>query len=209
VLQVLVLQTQRLGGCEVARVVVDLLLVGVVLLELFGRHVLCGSRVVPGVGVGHLAMVREQLLEVLGAEDRDLGKQQLTLHQWRGGVIQHSPDGHEVLELAAGLLDNAILPLQDNGHAREVGDLGGADDQRVDVEAARGQDPGHARQHARLVLHEAVQDVAVARRLRGQRGFVQDARDGGGGRHAGARCGGGQRLDAAVQRLVGDGGGRG
>jgi hypothetical protein len=87
VLQVLVLQTQRLGGCEVARVVVDLLLVGVVLLELFGRHVLRGSRVVPGVGVGHLAVVREQLLEVLGAEDRDLGKQQLTLHQWRGGVI--------------------------------------------------------------------------------------------------------------------------
>ena len=66
VLQVLVLQTQRLRGCEVTRVVVDLLLVGIVLLELFGRHVLGGSRLVPGVGVGHLAVVRKQLLEVLG-----------------------------------------------------------------------------------------------------------------------------------------------
>ena len=189
--------------------VVDLLLVGIVLLELFGRHVLGGSRLVPGVGVGHLAVVRKQLLEVLGAEDRDLREQKLTLHQWRGGVVQHSPDGNEVLELATGLLDNAILTLQHNGHAREVGDFGRAHDQRVDVEAAGGQDTGHARQHTGLVLHEAVQDVAVARRLRGQRGFVQDARDGGGGRDAGGCCCGGQRLDTAVQGLVGDGGGRG
>lgn len=186
-LQVLVLQTQSLGGCEVARVVVDLL-VGIVLLELFGRHVLRGSRVVPGVGVGHLAVVRKKLLEVLRAEDRDLREQELTLHQWRSGVVQHGPDRNKVFELAAGLLNNTILTLQHNRHAREVGDFGGADDQRVDVEATGGQNTGHARQHTGLVLDEAVQDVAVARRLRGQRGFVQDARDGGGRRHAGRRC---------------------
>ena len=207
VLQVLVLETQSLGRSQVARVVVHLL-VGVVLLELFGRHVLGRDRVVVGIGIGHLAVVGEKLLEVLGSKDRDLCEEKLALNERSAGVVQNSPDGHEVLELAAGLLNDTILTLQHNGHAREVGDFGAADDERVDVEAAGGQDTGHAREHTGLVLDKTVQDVAVARRLAGQRSLVENAGHSCGGRDAGG-LGSRQWLDTAVQRLVCNGGGRG
>jgi hypothetical protein len=96
---------------------------------------------------------------------------------------------YEVFELPAGLLDDAVLALEDDAHAREVSDLGLAHDERVcalaggilwgikvgkvrtpslpvrcartNVEAPAGEDTRHAREHTRLVLHEAVEQVAV------------------------------------------------
>lgn len=153
--------------------------------------------------------MRHQLLEILRPENRHFRQQQLALDQRRGRVVEDGPDGDEVLELAAGLLDDAVLARQHDGHAREVVDLGVADDERVDVEAARGEDAGDAREHARFVLHEAVEDVSFRRRGGGEGGLVEDRGDGGGGGPGGWGFGGGERGYAAVESFVGEGGGRG
>lgn len=112
-IQVLVLVTQSLTLGKVA---------GVVLL---GGVVKAGVLVVQGVWRGgDLAVVLEKLLEELRTKDRDLGQEKLTLHKSGVGVVQHSPDGDEVIQLAASLLDNTILALQHDGHAREILNLG-------------------------------------------------------------------------------------
>ncbi len=45
---------------------------------------------------------------------------------------------HQVFELPARLLDDAVLSAEDEAHAGEVADLGAAHDERVDVEPAAG-----------------------------------------------------------------------
>ena len=100
--------------------------------------------------------MREQLFEVFRAEDGDFREEEFALDERRGGIIQHGPDGDEIFELAAGLLDDAVVAGEHDGHAGEVVDFGVADDEGVDVEAAGGEDAGHAGEHAGFVLHEAV-----------------------------------------------------
>jgi len=190
VLQVLVLETQSLRRRQITWVIVGHLM-RVVRLKLLRRHVLSRNGAVVSVGVSHLAVVSEEFLEVLRAENRDLREEQFALYERSAGVVQHGPDGHEILELATSLLDDAILALQHDGHAREVGDFSATNNERVDVETAGSQDTRDAREHTRLVLHQAVEDVAVTRRRAGDRRFVEDAGDCGGGRDAGGLCGGG------------------
>lgn len=112
-----------------------------------------------GRAVSQLPVMAQQLLKVLRAEDRDLGEQQLALHERGRRVVEHGPHGHEVLELAARLLDDAVVALEHNRHAGQVLHLGVAHDEGVDVEATRGEDTGHAGEHTGLVLHETVEDV--------------------------------------------------
>ncbi len=154
-------------------------------------------------------MMGHQLLEVLGPHDGHLGQEQFALHERRGRVVEDGPDGDEILELAAGLLDDAVLAGQHDGHAREVVDFGVADDERVDVEAARGEDAGDAREHARFVLHEAVEDVSFGRGGGWEGRFVEDRGHGGWGGPGGGSFGGGEGGDASVEGFVGEGGGRG
>ena len=52
---------------------------------------------------------------------------------------------HQILELPARLLDDAVLAAEDDAHARQVADLGAADDERVDVKSATGENSGDAR----------------------------------------------------------------
>jgi hypothetical protein len=126
---VLVLVTQSLTLGKVT---------GVVLL---GGVVKAVVLVVQGVWRGgDLAVVLEKLLEELGTKDRDLSQEKLTLHKSGVGVVQHGPDRDKVVKLAASLLDNAILALQHDGHAREILNLGVAHHQTVNVEATGGQD---------------------------------------------------------------------
>lgn len=89
--------------------------------------------------IRHLAVMRQQLLEILGPKDANLCKQQLALHERRRSIVQHRPHWHQVLELATRLLHHAVLTLQHNRHATQVRDLCVAHDQTVDVEAARGE----------------------------------------------------------------------
>lgn len=171
-IEMLVLVTEGLAGRQVARVVFR--------PGELGDSVL-GAALGEFTGGGDLAMVLEQLFEELGAQDADLREEQFALDEGRLGVIEDGPDGDEIVELATGLLDDTVLTLQDDGHAGQIFHLGVADDETVDVETARGEDPGHAGQHTGLVLHQAVQDMAFGRVGRRHGGLVQDGRDGRGG----------------------------
>jgi hypothetical protein len=142
----LVLVSQSLTARKVAGVIFlgfrGGLVIGALLLRL---HRLNGG--------GDLAVMLEKLLEVLWTQNADLGQKQLTLNKRRVRVIEDSPDGNKIIQLAAGLLDNAILTLQHDGHARQVLHLGIANNQTVNVEAAGGQDPRNAGEHTGLVLY--------------------------------------------------------
>jgi len=154
-------------------------------------------------------MMRHQLLEVLRAQNRHLRQQQFTLHERRRRVVEDGPDGDEILELTPGLLDDAVLAGQHDRHARQVFDFRVADDERVDVEAARGEDAGDAGEHAGFVLDEAVEDVSFWGRGGGERRFVEDRGDGGWRGPGGWDVGCGERGYASVEGFVGEGRGRG
>jgi hypothetical protein len=134
------LVAQSLAGRQVARVVLNFMDVmsTVLSLRLWGDD---------------LAVVLEQLLEELGAKNGNLGEEELTLNQSRVGIVQHSPDGDEVIQLAASLLDDAVLTLQHNGHTGEIINLSVANDQTVNVEATGSQNSGHTGQHTGLILN--------------------------------------------------------
>lgn len=204
-LQMLMLMPQRLTSRQATRMIIPPLhLVLLPLARLLGA--LGQIRRVRG---GHFAMMRHQLLEVLRAQDGHLRQQQFALHERGRRVVEDGPDGDEVLELPPGLLDDAVLARQHDRHARQVLDFRVADDERVDVEAARGEDAGHAGEHAGLVLHEAVEDVSFRGCGGGERRFVEDRGDGGRGGPGGRDVGCGERGYASVQGFVGEGGGRG
>lgn len=205
-LEMLVLVAERLGRRELAGVKVGRCALLQALLVLVDQ-VRVGGR---GVGVARrdLAVVRQELLKVLGAEDVDLGEEQLALNKGGARVVEHGPDGDEVLELAAGLLDDTVLARQHNGHAREVLDLGVADDERVNVEAAGGENARQAGQNARLVLDKAVEDVTLGGcHGRGGR-LVEDVGDGGLGGPGRGRLSERERRRPAAEGLVGNGRGR-
>lgn len=135
-----------------------------------------------GVGDG----TRQLGFGKLGAEDGDFGKEQFAFHTGCLGVVQHGPDGDEVFELTTGLLDHAVLALEDDAHSGQVSDFGLADDKRVcekkkvdglagnskkkrrqgmktvrtNVETSTGKDTRNAREDTRLVLNKTVQSVS-------------------------------------------------
>src|SRR3712207_7394312 len=63
-----------------------------------------------------------------------------TLFRSVGRVLEVADlhDGHELGELLADLLERVVVGRHDDRHARELGVLGAAYDERVDVEPARG-----------------------------------------------------------------------
>ena len=118
----------------------------------------------------------ELLFEVFGAEDGDFDEQELAQDDLCVCVVQDSPDGdlgcvkiamereerrtYEILELSPGLLDDGVLPAEHDAHATEVAYLGAADDEGVDVEPSACEDARYAREDARFVLDEAIEDVS-------------------------------------------------
>ncbi len=74
-------------------------------------------------------------------------------------------DGDDLVELLADLLQREIVAVDDEGHARQVGVLGLADREAVDVEAARGEHSRDMGQDAGLILHQRGQNVSHAHRL--------------------------------------------
>lgn len=167
-LQVFVLVSEGLTGSQLARV------------EVLGRFLKCSLKLAAlYLAVAHLAVVGQQFLKELGSKNVDLGEEQLTLDQSSIAVVQDSPDRHQIFQLTSGLLDNAVLTSQDNGHAGQVFHLGVAHDQRVNVEASSGENTRKTRQHTRLVLDQTVEDVALRGR-HGRRGhLIQNVGDGG------------------------------
>ena len=205
-LQVLVLVAQSLASSQAA---------GVEVIADLSQRAICTSDLAAltlrGNGRGNLTVVSQQLLKVLGAQDVDLGEQQLTLDKCSIGVIQDGPNRDQILELSAGLLDDAVLASEHNGHAREVLDLGAANNEGVDVEAAGGKNAGDAGQNTGLVLDQAVKDVAGRGSQRGTRSLVEDVGHGGLGGPGGRRIVHREGSLTTAEGLVGDsrgGGGR-
>lgn len=179
------------------------LLQGLRLLETFRD--LLALRNIPS---GNLTVVRQQLLEVLRAEDVDLGQEQLTLNQSSVAVVQDGPDRDKVLKLATSLLNNTVLSGQDDGHARQVFDLGVAHDERVNVEAAGSKNTREPGQDTRFVLDQAIEDMALGRLHGRGRGLVEDVGHGSLGGPGWRRVGYRQRSRTVSQSFVGDGRGR-
>jgi len=91
----------------------------------------------------------ELVVEVLRSKDGHFDEEQFARDRARLGVVQDGLHEYEVFELAARLLDDAVLPADDDAHPAQIADLGVAHDERVDVEAAAGEDSRYARQHHR------------------------------------------------------------
>ncbi len=66
-------------------------------------------------------------------------------------LVENKPS---VLSRVTGLISRHGIGLDDDGHARHRRVFGRSDGQRLDVEAAARDEPGHARKHAGLVLYE-------------------------------------------------------
>ena len=70
----------------------------------------------------------------------------------------------ELVELLGDLVDRVDGAVERERHARDVRVLGGADRQRVDVEAAAAEQAGDAREDAGLVLDQEGEDVLAPRK---------------------------------------------
>ena len=73
--------------------------------------------------------------------------------------VVHPDDGDDLVELLADLLEDGVVAVDDEGHAREVVVLGLADGEAVDVEPAGGEHAGDVGQDAGLVLHQGGEHV--------------------------------------------------
>jgi hypothetical protein len=186
-------------------------LTGVEILGGIGEAALDGLMGVVDLNLtsSNFSVVVEELLEVLGAKNVDLGKKKLTLNESSVGVVKNGPNRDQILELSASLLNNTVLASEDNGHTGEIVDLGVTHDKRVNVKTTRSQNTRDSGQDTGLVLDKTIKNVALGGGCRWDRSLVEnvgDGRLGGPGRRAVAH---GERSRATAEGLVGDGRGRG
>ena len=81
----------------------------------------------------------------------DFDQGQVALDEGQVLVVAHAHDGDDLGELLAHLLEDAVVGVDDDGHAGEAGVFGAADHQRINVEAAGGKHAGHMGQHAGFI----------------------------------------------------------
>lgn len=198
-LEMLMLVSQGFTSSELA---------GVEILGEFLQRLSLWLFALSGYASSHLPVVLEELLEVLGAQNVDLGEKKLTLDKGGMGVVQDSPDGDEILELAAGLFNDTIVAVKNDGHAGQVLHFGVADYQRLNVEAAGGNDAGEAGQHTRFVLDKAIEDVSLRWLSRWCGCLIEDVGDSSLNGPGWGGVGDGEGGRTTSQSLVGDGRGR-
>lgn len=201
-LQMLMLVSESLANSQLTRVEI---------LGGIGEAALDGLMGVVDLNLtsSNFSVVVEELLEVLGAKNVDLGKKKLTLNESSVGVVENGPNRDQILELSASLLNNTVLASEDNGHTGEIVDLSVTHDKRVNVETTRSQNTRDSGQDTGLVLDKTVKNVALGGSCRWDRSLIEnvgDGRLGGPGRRAVAH---GERSRATAEGLVGDGRGRG
>ena len=85
---------------------------------------------------------------------RHLDQHQLAVHVFALVEILHLDDIRQLVELLDDLLQRGLVAVGDDGHARRLGVLRRADVEGVNVVAAAAEQPGHAREHAELVLDQ-------------------------------------------------------
>ena len=95
---------------------------------------------------------------------RDLDQHQIAFDEVLRADVVDPDDRDDLLELLADLLEHAVVADDDERHPRELGILGLADGQAVDVVAARGEHARDVGQHAGHVLHDGRQNVTHLRK---------------------------------------------
>src|SRR5262245_35996524 len=83
-----------------------------------------------------------------------LHEHQLALDGFARLVLEDLDHVHELVELLGDLFERLGLDVHDDRHARLAVPVGRPDGEGVDVEPARGEQSGHPREHARLVLDQ-------------------------------------------------------
>ena len=91
----------------------------------------------------------------------DLDERQLVLDDVGLGQVLDLEHVDEPVELLGHLLDREVVAAQRDGHAADVGPLGVADGQRLDVEVARADEARDAVQDAGPVVDEDDQHVTA------------------------------------------------
>src|SRR6185312_7643686 len=99
------------------------------------------------------------LLAVLAA-GAHLHEHELALDVLALGEVDHLHHVHELVQLLGDLLDDLVGSHGHDRHARHGRILGGRHGERLDVVAARGEEPGHARERPGLVLDEDRKEMA-------------------------------------------------
>ncbi len=103
-----------------------------------------------------------EVVKVIDLSEAEHIERELMLVKVRAvGEVYHLHHVHQLVQLLGNLLHHLVRTGGDYGHSRERGVLGRRHRQRLDVVAARGEQPRDARKRARLVLHEDADDVAA------------------------------------------------
>src|SRR5699024_1871116 len=104
-------------------------------------------------------------LATVGGVGTDLDQREFAGHRARRVLLDDLDDVDQLVELLGHLLEREVLDGHDDGHPRQSVRLRGPDRQGLDVEAPAGEERGHAREHARLVLHQDAQGVGASGHL--------------------------------------------
>jgi hypothetical protein len=122
-------------------------------------------------GIGHVddaaAEDVDQALEFLavGADRARLDQHHLALDVRPLGQVLELDHVDQLVQLLGDLLDDRVVAARDQGHARQARILGRRDRQRLDVVAARREQPGDPRQRTGLVFQQDGDDVPHRRCL--------------------------------------------
>lgn len=119
-------------------------------------------------------MMGQKLLEVFRTQDRDFGKQELSLDEGRSCVVEYGPHGDEIFELSSGLLNDTIETTENDSHAGQVRDFGVADHERVNVKATRCKNPGDTGENPGFILDETIENMTLRRRSRRNWSLVEN-----------------------------------
>ena len=75
------------------------------------------------------------------------------------GEVADLDHRHDLAQLLSHLFEDAVVTDHDDGHPRQGGVLGPPDNERIDIEPARREHPGHVRQDPRLILNQSGDNV--------------------------------------------------
>src|SRR5882724_2172510 len=92
----------------------------------------------------------------------DLDQHELALHRLRRLELNDLDDVDQLVELLRHLLKRVLLAVHHDGHPGDLRVLGRSDRERLDVEAAPGEQAGDPDQDARFVLDQDREGVLLA-----------------------------------------------
>jgi len=96
-----------------------------------------------------------------GSDDFD--EHQVALDVILAGDVIDADNGDDLVELLPYLVEDVVVAVHNEGHARQLRFLGLADREAVDVEPARGEHARDVGEHAGLILHQGRKHMTHAK----------------------------------------------